>query len=241
LHWQRFKQESQTLQITYDHPQLLRSKIDLNTNFNFLKEDSTFTSRAFNIDFNFQVSLNQTVGTGVEIRSSNSLNFSPEMNDVLPEINSTRSYMGKFGYAIKAAKQAPIENHTTSFQLSLGAGSRTIQAESGIEDFVYDSIDSKTPIFQLKSVLVLERPLYDRLSISNTASYQLIQSNNLFRNEAIRLGGFNSLRGFNENFFFLRQYVLNQLELRYYYSKQGYVFAFFDQAFAERYGESRFS
>jgi hypothetical protein len=35
--------------------------------------------------------------------------------------------------------------------------------------------------------------------------------------------------------------VLNQLELRYYYDKKGFVFAFFDQAFAERFKEGNFS
>ena len=54
-----------------------------------------------------------------------------------------------------------------------------------------------------------------------------VMNKNLFTNDLFRLGGLNSLRGFNENFFFVSQYVLGNFEFRIQGSRETYFFGFF--------------
>src|SRR5690606_2752159 len=57
-----------------------------------------------------------------------------------------------------------------------------------------------------------------------------IIGSNLFINDLFRLGGLNTLRGFNENFFFVSDYALANLELRITGGGETYFFVFYDQA-----------
>lgn len=53
---------------------------------------------------------------------------------------------------------------------------------------------------------------------------------NLFLNDLFRLGGLNSIRGFNENFFFAKRYVYANFEPRFYFDNYSYFLLFFDVA-----------
>ncbi len=46
-----------------------------------------------------------------------------------------------------------------------------------------------------------------------------------------RLGGLNTLRGFNENQFFASNYVLSNAELRMHFESNSFLFLFYDQSY----------
>jgi hemolysin activation/secretion protein len=56
-------------------------------------------------------------------------------------------------------------------------------------------------------------------------------NDNLFLNDLFRLGGLNSLRGFNENFFYASDYFTGTLETRMYIGEYSNIFAFYDQGY----------
>ena len=53
----------------------------------------------------------------------------------------------------------------------------------------------------------------------------------LFINDLFRLGGLNSLRGFNENQFYTSAYAVATAEFRQFIGADSYVFLFADQAY----------
>ena len=53
----------------------------------------------------------------------------------------------------------------------------------------------------------------------------------LFTNDLFRLGGLNSLRGFNENQFYTSSYAVATAEFRQFVGADSYVFLFADQAY----------
>ena len=55
--------------------------------------------------------------------------------------------------------------------------------------------------------------------------------NYLFINEMKRLGGINSIRGFNENFFFASEYSIFAAEWRYYLEQATYFSLFVDAGY----------
>jgi len=56
-------------------------------------------------------------------------------------------------------------------------------------------------------------------------------SDRLFLNELYRLGGLNSIRGFNEYNFYASEYIIGTLELRVYLNNFSNVFLLYDQSY----------
>jgi hypothetical protein len=58
--------------------------------------------------------------------------------------------------------------------------------------------------------------------------------NQLFYNELLRVGGYSTLRGFDEDFFWVSSFHIATAEARYYFESEGYAFLFVDTAYLER-------
>lgn len=58
--------------------------------------------------------------------------------------------------------------------------------------------------------------------------------NRLFYNELTRVGGYSTLRGFDEDFFWVSSYHIATAEARYYFEAESYAFLFVDTGYLER-------
>ncbi|HEY9117017.1 MAG TPA: BamA/TamA family outer membrane protein, partial [Roseivirga sp.] len=61
----------------------------------------------------------------------------------------------------------------------------------------------------------------------------LISGENLFQNDAFRIGGLNSLRGFNESYFFTTGFLFANFESRFYLDETSYLLLFTDIGYVE--------
>ena len=59
----------------------------------------------------------------------------------------------------------------------------------------------------------------------------LLVNDYLYLNDLFRLGGLQSIRGFDEDEFFASQFVFGSIEWRYYLDNESYLLMFYDQAF----------
>ncbi|MEJ2004213.1 MAG: ShlB/FhaC/HecB family hemolysin secretion/activation protein [Cyclobacteriaceae bacterium] len=78
--------------------------------------------------------------------------------------------------------------------------------------------------------------IFNVLTGKQTLLYQylrggIMNSDRLFQNDLYRLGGFRSVRGFNENQFFASQYLIYTLEWQLYFDESSNIMAFIDQSF----------
>ncbi|HUW07089.1 MAG TPA: hypothetical protein VMW01_12585 [Williamwhitmania sp.] len=58
--------------------------------------------------------------------------------------------------------------------------------------------------------------------------------NRLFYNELLRVGGYSTLRGFDEDFFWVSSFHIATAEVRYYFERESYGFLFIDKGYLER-------
>lgn len=58
--------------------------------------------------------------------------------------------------------------------------------------------------------------------------------NQLYYNELLQVGGYNSLRGFDEEFFWISSFHIGTAELRYYLESESFVSIFVDKGYLER-------
>ena len=83
--------------------------------------------------------------------------------------------------------------------------------------------------YRFEGMLTFQRTLLRRQAIYQELSTGWIENAELLTNELYRLGGLQTLRGFNEKEVFAQQYFLSRLEFRSFFEEESYFFAFYDQ------------
>ena len=98
----------------------------------------------------------------------------------------------------------------------------------GIDQMAYDSLDLLTQKISVKGFTRTQWPVTPTLFVYHEIRGQLLYNDQLLVNELARIGGLKSLRGFNENFYFAKDYLLSRLELRQYFEQRSYFMLFYD-------------
>ena len=137
-------------------------------------------------------------------------------------------------------------NPTSGYSLTVNgsAGVRSIRKNSNITQlydevggkyfsYLYDSIRLKT--FEFKVGLAVEKywKLADRHTIKTSFDGKYFYAPTIFQNEKYRLGGINSLRGFDDQSVFTPYYAMGNFEYRFLLSKNSYFGAFFNAALVQ--------
>jgi translocation and assembly module TamA len=113
-------------------------------------------------------------------------------------------------------------------------GNKQISKSPEVADIVYDSINLKSLQLQLSVGGEINQRVAGPFVAHLDASYAIVlNQDNLFTNDLIRLGGVNSLRGFNEFELFVSSYALARVEARLIMSSTSRLFLFYDQAFTD--------
>ncbi|WP_155210351.1 hypothetical protein, partial [Fulvivirga aurantia] len=226
VHWQSLKPESQLLELSYFHRNLFYSPLDFESSFYLLKEDSTFINRKGLISFHYQPSLHD-ISFFTRLESSRSLSTQSEQRADVSDFNI--NYYGlRHEYTDITDTKVPrgIATH-----LELAVGSKKIRNIDNLPPEIINQVDSRSAQYNIQGSI---NPLL-RLSNSFGTSIRLtgakIFNDNLFLNDLYRVGGLQSLRGFNENFFFAEQFLTANLEVRLHYDETSYLFVFYDQAY----------
>jgi hemolysin activation/secretion protein len=122
----------------------------------------------------------------------------------------------------------------------LTAGTRTIRRNNGILDIkdptfnyssLYDTVDLNSYQFKLKGRVAKFFPLGRQSTLQALVSGGWVQSPSLYRNELFQLGGYNLLRGFDEESIYASRYLVNTVEYRYLVGMNSYFFVFGDLGF----------
>jgi len=114
---------------------------------------------------------------------------------------------------------------------SIRALAKKIRKNSRLNQELYDSIDLRSIQYSIEAGLKNYFEISQFLVVYHQLRGGVLINDNLFLNELYRLGGLNTLRGFNENFFFASHYALSNLETRLYIESKSYLFVFYDQSF----------
>ena len=232
IDWQKVRKESQFLNMDYLHPNLLNTNLNFNTSLNLLKEDTSF----FNITAKF--GLSYLFGSGFEVQLFSKIKSG--------RLGSTKQFSGQnalppfsdfdinsFGVRVDYRKlDHPVSPRKgLTYFIDFSVGSKKIKPNTDLDPTLYSSIDLNNQQFEVKGGIVTYQQLYNKWHFAIKTEIAKLFNDNLFLNDLFRLGGLNTLRGFNQIFFFASEYLLFKLEPRYYFSRDSFVFVFYDQAF----------
>ncbi|WP_235954676.1 BamA/TamA family outer membrane protein [Cyclobacterium salsum] len=229
LNWQRLSQYSQNLTIEAREPFVLGSQLDLGLAFSFLKEDTTFLNREFNVTIGLQLSPKVDLSFFGKREAGDLLDVSryEEANE-LPDIADFRynNYGANLRFNDVDDVLMPKNGWRGSFMA--GIGNKKLVENTGLPQALYAEAEKNTIQYYLQGNV--ERYIRWRRKLSTKLALNggEMHNSNLFLNDLFRLGGLQSIRGFNENYFYASRYLYFTVEPRYYISDESYFLLFSD-------------
>lgn len=222
--WQKYESYSQNLKTKVSLPYLFKSDFGTAVSFDIEKKDSTYV----NTDFSGAILYGSNTGNGIQMYyrniSSYLLDTAETNNDNLYDFTTNLYGLGyRFLNTddIFHPRKGWIINITTEFG---------VKAISGNEEI------GKTSFFQTRNSADISYYIpignYMSLKIRNLTSS--IYSKNILDNELFRLGGLNTLRGFDELSIPTSSFSMGSIELSYLFEEKSVLFAFIDGAYFEK-------
>ena len=208
--WNKVSDEKTDFKINSYVPYLFNSKFSTTLEFNLYRQDSTFINTNFKLNTDY--SINQRSHASVLYRSENS-NYL--LNTLDNEITSYSNYFIGLGYLMKKLSTSNLYDFNNGVNLNLIVGKRKTSLES---------------INQLK----LHLSAFANLQINNRSYINirnesgLLTSKNYLLNELFRIGGANSIRGYNEQSIFTNGYSYSNIEFRYSLDRSSYLYSITD-------------
>jgi hypothetical protein len=208
--------DQRTFNANLNLPYLLGSPIGTELSINIFKQDSTFTNTQQTLDIFYQINQKQKIIAGVTSRQSNDLTTT--LTENIEDYNTT---FYTIGYHFTSKRNSePLFPINFNFQGKIGFGSRTL-----------DNSKEKQSTFSIYSDKIFN------LNRNNSIYLKLLTegliSDQYLTNELLRLGGINSLRGFDENSIYASLYAALNSEYRFRLSSSLYVYSILDAAYTE--------
>lgn len=234
LNWRKLQTNTQDLALEVIAPFVFNSSLSPDANLKIYRRDTLFTDIFTQLGIRYVFTRNNYLRAFVDRQTTN-LNSTTEYENTLvipPYLDrSIVSYglglnMMKLDYRLNPARGVEV-------YLEGAAGNKTIIENPNLPEFIYDSLALKTLQIKSRANIAYYVPLVPRLIWHQRYMSATLVNDQLFNNEAYRIGGLKTLRGFNEESIFATTYVLIRNELRYQVERNGYVFLLFDGAWYE--------
>ena len=215
LYWKSDGNDQKTFNGRIELPYLFKSPIGIKAQLNIFRQDSTFQNTKTAIDLSYYTNYNSRIYLGYHATQSSDIQNSS--SNLVSDYNNS-FITSSFDYTNNDPTNLlfPIKS---KFQSSLGIGSR------GISNSTEDSKNSQIIVnLQLMHNFYFNK----KNSIHFNSQNNYLQSDRYITNELFRFGGFNSIRGFNENS--LQAYLSTTLltEYRYLLSPNLYLHSILD-------------
>lgn len=217
LHWRSFQIKTQDLNLKYEHPALFGSALDATLQFELLKQDTTFLNRRLLAAFQTRSFKKQSVGFFLDLNGSSSIGENRSIQSF-----SMNYVGGRYRLSTLDRPQRPLKGIYIE-----GTGAIGLKA---IQNSAFDSLSNSTQGRGVLNAQFYHKPS-GSLQLFGRLNAGILFNDLLFINDAFRIGGLQSLRGFNENEFFATRFTTISAELRLLLASEGYLYTFFDQGF----------
>ena len=220
---------SQLLDVQYVHPNFFGTPLELAGTFNLYKQTYDFTTIRPRLQVTYPTARAGRISFFAEQRGS----FIDSVRDksVLPATLDSQYNSYGIGYAFNTLDDLffPHRGYLLNGQGALGT--KTITKSSFLRPELYDGLLLRST--QYAFGLRAERyfPVKRAGVLLLRLRGESLLNPNLLTNDLFRLGGLNSLRGFNENEFYASTYAVATAEFRQFIGADSYVFLFADQAY----------
>ncbi|QNM84250.1 hypothetical protein H9W90_08495 [Polaribacter pectinis] len=210
LFWNSIGDERQEFKISTEVPYIFNSVFTPNISFSIYKQDSTFLNTTFNAKLFYN--LNSRVKIAFTYDAENSENLQEKISNNIETFNN---YFLGFKFVYSIPKNDFFFNDKFSLEINPNLGKRKTKAISSNQ-------------FKLETTASYLWDISDRSSIFIRNSTGFLNSDDFIDNELFRIGGANSIRGFNEQSIYTKRYTFFNLEYRFLSSQKSYLYTILD-------------
>jgi len=235
LNWRKLQTQTQDLKAHLAYPYLFKTPAGVDYAIKLYRRDTSFlhVQQQFGLGYTFYG--NTGIRAYVKNVSSTLLSTTGMENlTTLPATADISSTSYGLGLHVEHLDYRfnPRKGYATDFSWDIG--NRNIKQNAGLNPLIYEGLKLRTA--QYSSSFTLEKfwPLGKRATLRTAGQGAWIfNSGILFHNELFRIGGLNSLRGFDEESIFASSYGIGTLEYRYLLEENSWFFLFTDFAWYE--------
>ncbi len=206
LFWNSITEERQEFRLSAEIPYLFNSKFSPQLSFSIYKQDSTFLNTRFNSKLLYR--FNTKTKLGITYLAESSENLEEAINN---NIETFSNYFIGFQFKYNIPKNDAFFNDKFNLEINPSIGNRKTTLKNS-NQFKIEASSSFLWNFSLRNSLF----------IKNTTGY--LNSDSFLDNELFRIGGANSIRGFNEQSIFTDSYTYFNIEYRYLTSEKSYLY-----------------
>lgn len=243
LNWQQIQVKSPRLNLQYQHPYLFKSPVGVNFNFDLFKKDSSFVNINLLLGASYSVSATNTGSVFIQSWTSNLLTVDTmqvKYSRKLPQQADISSVQFGITYDLFSTDYRFNPRRGNDVNLVMSAGTKKVKVNHIIAELydeqdpdfkfgsLYDSVKLKSYQFRMKIAAAHYFPLGKVSTLKAGLQAGWIESPNIFRNELFQLGGYKSLRGFDEESEYASGYSILTAEYRYLMGRNSFLFAFVD-------------
>lgn len=230
LNWIATADKSTSLDLNVRIPYLFKSPVGTQTDFKLFRKDSVFVNTRIEERLFYQITQNSNIGINFSHESSNFV------LDEYPEIAALYDDFNKSGYGLSYEFTLPSSNRLLEGQSALFLIAKTLKRKGQEKNPLNNEItktDAQQYEIGIKAFKIFTL-LPKHLIKVQAEGYGLFSNRDFFsENELYRIGGFGSVRGFNEESITASTYGIAGLEYRFLPNDGFYVSMFGDYAFVE--------
>jgi outer membrane protein assembly factor BamA len=250
LRWQQIQVQSPRLQLYFEKPYLLKTPLGFDFRFNLLKKDSSFLT----IDTRMGMvnEINQSSKVKLFLQQFSSVLINPDTIRVksfktLPLFLDVNTTLFGIEMAHDALDDFEKNRKGGRWQVDLAGGLRRVirnedilslekDAAGNAFDFgvLYDTVQERTAQFKLKASAEKFWPLGRQGVLKAGLLGGSILAKQVMLNEMFQIGGFKTLRGFDEESIFVSGYAVGTFEYRYLIGNLSYLYTFTDLGYLQQ-------
>ncbi|HBF87524.1 MAG TPA: hypothetical protein DDX39_02690 [Bacteroidales bacterium] len=225
FNWQKIDQYSQKVDAGVNVPYFFNIPIGFAGNLNLNKKDTSYLNVNANLAVLFHVSTNSSIDIFYQNKSSNVL------SDYVQNISNVSTSLFGFGLSIQNLDYIYNPSNGVEVNMKIGAGNKKGDSEL-LTEKQQTQIESVSEIQFYKTIvgnlIFRVRNQSAFIKLYNETNY------NFYENEAFRVGGLKSLRGFDEEAIFATSYSIFTTELRYLFEENSAIYLFSDGGYVEK-------
>ena len=237
LQWRKVDVLSQLFDLNYLHPNIFGTPLEVGATFNLYKQNEAFLTVRPRLQVSYPTARAGRLTFFAEQRSSRLLFDSVKyaQQTTLPDYVDSEYNSYGLGYSRATLDDLYFPHRGLFVSGQGGVGTKTIRRNASISEALYTGVALRSTQYSFGGRAERYWPLGRQGVLLVRARGEGLFNQQFFLNDLFRLGGLNSLRGFNENQFYTNAYGVGTVEFRQFTGPEGYVFIFADQALLQAY------
>ena len=242
LKWQQLQPKSPRLNLGFTQPYFFNSSFGFDVLFDLFKKDSSYLQVNSQLGLQYLLAANKTGKIFIQWQNTSLLSGGIDTNQVKsqkklpPNIDVSSVNVGLNYEWIKTSYRYNPRSGN-EINIAMAVGEKKIKPNNDIVNIkdpsfnyvsLYDSIKPKSYQLRIRLSGAHYLPLGKFTVLKAALNTGLYSSPAIFRNEVFQLGGYNLLRGFDEESIYATRYAVATAEYRYIIDLNSYMFFFTD-------------